>query len=504
MEKNRNKKFFLKVKYLDITTGYPWIVIINEEDGKKFGVRPGDELSINWQGKQTEIKVDITNSFVEKGEIGVFKDIIEKYQIKEGESLELALAREPESLKIIHKKLQGKKLSYAEILELISDTVSYKLDDLQLAFFVASAFFDNNFSKKEIYYLTKAMAETGEQLKFGNTVADKHSIGGIPGNRVTPIVVPIVASCGIIIPKTSSRAITSAAGTADTMEVLAPVNLTPEQIKKTVKETNACLSWGGAFKLAPADDRFVKITHQLRTEPYSKMVVSIMAKKVACGITHLIIDIPIGPTAKIINDKDEKLVKDLFISIAKKFGIKIKIIISKTKGPIGRGIGPVLEARDVMRVLEQKENRPLDLEKKSIQLAGMLLELVGKAKKGKGKELAYENLKNGQALAKMKEIIKVQGGNPEINSEALALGKAVYELKSKKGGFINSIHNKNLTEICYLLGAPQTKEAGIYLNKTVGEKVKKGETLCSFYTAGKQRLDLARHTAEKIEIFNIS
>lgn len=498
-----NGAFFLKVKYLDIKTGHPWIVIIHEEDGKYFGIRPGDELVVKWKEKQTEIAVDTTKSLVKKGEIGLFQDIIDRYKIKKGEFLKLKLAGHASSLMIIHKKLNKERLSSKEIYALVSDMAKYRINDLELAFFIASAFDEKNFSKEEIYYLTKAISETGEMIKFGKVAADKHSIGGIPGNRVSPIIVAIVASYGITIPKTSSRAITSAAGTADTMEVLAPVSFSLDQIKKIVKKTNCCLIWGGALRLAPVDDRFIKVTRQLGMEPYSKMVVSIMSKQIATGITHLVIDMPIGPTAKISNAKDIQFVKNLFLYLAKKFNIKIKIIIQKTMGPIGKGIGPCLEARDVMRVLQQKENRPKDLEKKAVRLAGDLLELVGKAKKGTGGKLALKSLQSKNALKKIQEIIKVQGGDSKIDSEKIPLGKITYELKSSQSGFVQSIHNKNLNKICRLLGASLTKEAGVYLDKSLGEKVKKGEVLCTFYTDSQERLILAKHSLEGIGLYRI-
>jgi AMP phosphorylase len=499
----KNNAFLLKVKYLDIKTGYPWIAIIHEQDGENFGVRPGDQLALKWKDKQTEIAIDMTKSLVKKGEIGLFRDITNRYKIKKGEFLELKLSGHAPSLKVIHKKLDEKKITYSEIRSLISDIARYRISDLELAFFIASAFDKKNFSREEIYYLTKAISETGEMMKFGKLVADKHSIGGIPGNRITPVIISIVASCGVIIPKTSSRAITSASGTADTMEVLAPVGFTSKEIKKIVKKTNGCLIWGGALRLAPADDRFVEITRRLGREPYSKMVVSIMSKQVATGINRLIIDMPVGPTAKIHDKKEVRFVKNLFLYLSKRFKMKTKIIVSKTMGPIGRGIGPCLEARDVMRVLQQKQERAKDLEKKSVLFAGHLLELVGKAKKGNGQKMALESLKSGKALKKMREIIKAQGGDANIDSEGIGLGKVFWELKSSKGGTIKSIDNKNLNKICRLLGSPSTKQAGVYLNKTVGEKVKKREALCTFYTNSNQRLVLAKHALQKLELYTI-
>jgi len=496
------ESFFLKAKKIDICTGYPWVAIIHEKDAEHFGIRAGDELVLKWQKKETEVIVDLTSTLVKQGQIGLFSDILKRYRIKNNEFLELKLAGRPPSIKAIQKKILGKKLSYKEIASIVYDVVHYRLTETEIAFFVASAF-GNKFSKEETYYLTKAISQAGEKLNFGPLVADKHSTGGLPGNRVTPIIVAIVASYGICIPKTSSRSVTSAAGTADTFEVLAPVEFESQKVKKIVKKTGACIVWGGALNLAPADDRFIKASYQLGIEPYIKMLVSIMAKKVAIGATHLIIDVPVGPTTKIPTLKEAKKLKNLFLYLAKRFKIKTKILIHKTTGPVGRGIGPCLEARDILRVLQQKENRPRDLEEKSIWLAGNLLELVGRAKRGTGSYLARKALVNGQAWKKMQEIIKAQGGNFNIDSEEIKPGKITFRVKAKKSGKIFSINNKNLVEICRLLGAPQTKQASIYLNKIIGEQIKKGEVLCTLYTVSWQRLNLALRALKKIEIYKI-
>lgn len=495
--------FFLRAKPLDIKTGHPWIALVNEVDSRRLNLRAGDDLLLKWKNKTTTVTLDITSTIVRPGEIGLFQDIFAHYEIKNNELLELRIVGHPPSLEAIRKKLLGKKLSYKQIYSIVSDVVNYRLDEVEIAFFIASAFSLKNFSKQEIYYLTKAMALTGPSFNFGQKVADKHSTGGLPGNRVTPIIVAIVASYGICIPKTSSRAVTSAAGTADTFEVLAPVTFNIKEIANLVKEHNACLVWGGE-KIAPADDRFIKVSYRLAMEPYSKMVVSIMAKKVAMGIKYLVLDIPVGKTAKISTYKKAEEIKHLFEYLSKKFKIKSKVIIHRANSPVGRGIGPVLEARDILRVLEQKENRPKDLEKKSIKLAAELLELVGYSKKGEGRSLALASLKEGKALAKIKEIIKAQGGDPNVSSDKIKLSIYKWPLLSKKTGKITSIDNKNLVEICRLLGAPFRKQAGIYLNKTVNQKVKKGETLCTLYAPNKNYLQIAKQAIKKTKIYTIS
>ena len=506
-KKNNNSvaedEIFLRVKNLDISTGYPWIAIINEGDARHLGIRPGDKLTLKWKRRHTVISVDTTTTLVKEGEVGLFREITEEYKLKKGDLVGLSIAGYASSLKTIYKKLRGGKLSKGEVYNLVSDIVNYKIDDIELAFFIASAFNRDNFSLEEVNYLTQAIADTGEKLKLGKIVADKHSIGGIPGNCTTPIVVSIIASEGIRIPKTSSRAVTSAAGTADAMEVLMPVELPLEKIKEVVEKTNGCLVWGGAVKLAPADDRFIKICYHLGIEPLSKMVVSIMAKKLAAGATHLVIDMPVGPTAKIATKKDREWVEKLFLFVSKKCHIKTRVMIQKVKGPVGRGIGPALKARDVLLVLEQKNNRPFDLEKKAVHLAGTLLELVGRAKKGEGEKVAWAALRSGRALAKMKEIIEAQGGNPQIEAKDIQVGKVQYAVKSPKSGRVYSIDNKYLVHLARLLGAPLTKEAGIYLGKIVGDKVKKGDVLCTFYSQSRQRLDLAKEALLPNKLYDI-
>ncbi|OQB44492.1 MAG: Pyrimidine-nucleoside phosphorylase [Parcubacteria group bacterium ADurb.Bin159] len=494
--------FFLKAKQLDIKTGNSWIAVINEVDGHRFDLKAGDELVLNWKNKSTDIIIDLTSSLVKPGEIGFFQDVFSHYKIKNGELIELEIARHPVSLKAIRKKLLGERLTYKEIYSIVSDIVEYRLDEVEIAFFIASAFAHKNFSQKEIYYLTKAMALTGPTFNFGRKVADKHSIGGLPGNRITPIIVGIIGSFNICIPKTSSRAITSAAGTADTFEVLAPVTFKAKEIYNLVKKYNACLVWGGE-KIAPADDRIIKVCYRLGIEPYSKMVVSIMAKKVAMGVKYLVLDIPVGKTTKITTYKKAEEIKELFENLAQRFKIKTKVVIHRAKGPIGRGIGPVLEARDILRVLEQKENRPKDLEKKAVELSGELLELIGRARKGEGRALALNSLKNGKALLKIREIIKAQGGDPNITSDKINLSNYKCNFLSTKTGKIIDINNKDLVELCRILGAPFRTQAGVYLDKTIGEKVKKGETLCTLYAPNSNYLNLVKEVIKKLKIFII-
>lgn len=395
------------------------------------------------------------------------------------------------AINAVRKKLLGKKLSYKEIYAIMDEISKNKFGDVLTTYFAASGY-SKGFSNEELYFLTRAMVETGEKLKFDGVVADKHSIGGVPGTRTTPIVVSIVAAAGFKIPKSSSRAITTPDGTADDMEVLAPVNLSKKQIYDTVKKTNACIVWGGSFHLAPADDILIQVERPLLFESYDKIIVSIMAKKIAFGSNHIIIDLPYGKTVKVHSLKAAEILKNKFEFLAKKFKVKVKVIIYKTSEPAGRGIGPVLEIRDSLRVLEQTQDRPVDLEVRSMHLATELLDLCLTDADEKTKKYVEKNFKNTYswalyilqekiALEKFKEIIKAQGGNPNVTSKSLTLGKYSYQEEAKKNGIVNELSIRNITAIARILGAPLAKGCGIYLDKKLGESVKIGDTLYSLF-----------------------
>ncbi len=396
------------------------------------------------------------------------------------------------AINAVRKKLLGKKLRYKEVYAIMDQISRKKFGDVLTTYFAASGY-SKGFTNQELYYLTKAMVETGEQLEFDGIVADKHSIGGVPGTRTTPIVVSIVAAAGFKIPKSSSRAITSPDGTADDMEVLAPVELTKKQIYEVVKKTNGCIVWGGSFKLAPADDIIIQVEKPLLFESYDKVLISIMAKKIAFGSNHVIIDLPYGKNVKVHNLKDAQLLRAKFVFLAKKFKMKVRALIHKTDQPAGRGIGPVLEIRESLKVLEQTPDRPLDLEIRSINLASNLLELCLEDSTKELKNYVRDNfgnaygwaislLSSGKALAKFKEIIKAQGGNPSVQSAKLKLGRYFFEEKADKPGIITDFNLKNLTSVAKILGAPMQKKSGIYLNKKIGEKFDKNETLYTLFS----------------------
>lgn len=412
------------------------------------------------------------------------------------------------ALTAIQKKLVGKKLSYREIYAIMDEIAHDRLGDILTTYFVASGY-SRGFSNEELFFLTRAMVETGETLSFTGVIADKHSIGGTPGTRTTMIIVPIIAAAGFTIPKSSSRAITTPAGTADCMEVLCPVTFTKSKIQKIVAKTAGCIVWGGSFKIAPADDEIIKIEEPLVFESYDKVLVSVMAKKVAFGATHVVVDLPYGKTVKVHTKEDCEILSRKFKYLAERFKIKLETFIHRVDEPAGSGIGPLLETRDALKVLEQTHDRPLSLEDRALTLSAMLLDLCLEGKKPpKGLQTtrawAEHILQSGLAHGKMKEIIEAQGGDSFISSSELHPEHHQGIVRAEKNGKITLVNNKNITTAAKILGAPQDKDSGMVLRKRLGDRVSKGEELAVLYSKTEYRVNEAKDTLQLFPIYEIS
>jgi thymidine phosphorylase len=291
------------------------------------------------------------------------------------------------------------------------------------------------------------------------------------------LIVPIVAAHGMLMPKTSSRAITSPAGTADTMEVLADVEQSQQKLREIVQQERAFIVWGGTANLAPADDILIAVERPLSMDSIGQMVASILSKKVAAGATHLLIDIPIGETAKVRNSAEGLKLRKIFEYVGDKIGLHIDVMLTDGSQPIGRGVGPVLETLDIMKILENDPDAPHDLREKALQLAGRIIEFDFDVRGGQGYAIARDILESGRALEKMNAIINQQGRN----SDRPKLGSLQYKVLASKTGTISAIDNFKISTFARLAGAPMDKGAGVYLHKKVGDLVKKGDTLFTIY-----------------------
>ena len=482
-----------KVKDMDIASGGVLIAILNEKDAKKLDLRSADRILVKHNSKSVTCILDISESrkAVPEGSIGLFEEVLDRLRVKHKDLVEVKFTGKPESVKHIRDKLFGKELNATELYHITDDITHDRLTDIEKTYFVAASF-THGLSVKEVIGLTKAMVQTGKTLKFSGITLDKHCIGGVPGNRTTMVVIPIVAAAGYTIPKTSSRAITSPAGTADTMECLAKVEMPEAKIRQVVKKTGACIVHGGSVNLAPADDKIIEVEHPLSIDAEGQLLASVMAKKHSVSANHVLIDIPMGKSVKARNPKEAAHLKKMFELIGDKLGMNVKVVITDGSHPIGNGIGPLLEAEDVIAVLRNDPLAPQDLKEKSLMLAGKLLEMVCKCKKGDGLKKAREILESGRALQKMNDIIKAQGEQKKPE-----LGKHLYPVRSGRSGKIVEIDNDVIAKTARIAGAPTDKGAGLYLSKKIHDAVKKGDLLYTVYAMNEFKLGLAKDLLRK-------
>ncbi len=417
------------------------------------------------------------NSITTPEQLGLSEDAFAQLGLSEGAAATVAHARPPASLHAVHRKIAGERLEYSDYEAITRDIVEHRYAKIEMAAFLVACT-EAGMERDEVLHLTRAMAASGEQLNWGEPlVADKHCIGGIPGNRTSMLVVPIVAAHGMFIPKTSSRAITSPAGTADTMEVLARVELPPDRLNDIVRRQRGCLAWGGTARLAPVDDILISVERPLSMDSPGQLVASILAKKLAAGASHLLIDIPVGPTAKVRSQMDALRLRKLFEFVGDRVGLHLEVVITDGHQPIGRGIGPVLEARDVMQVLENDPQQPRDLREKALQLASRILEFDPDVRGGQGYTLARDILESGRALDKMRAIIEAQGAS-DVPRE---VGHLCNTMSAERDGNVAAIDNQQMARIARLAGAPMDKGAGVDLYRKVGDKVGRGEPLYAIH-----------------------
>lgn len=475
----------LKVKILHIDSGGKPIVFLNDKDADELNVTASERVTIQVKKKTTAIVN--TSVTIQRGYIGVNEEVRKILFLKQNSKVNVEIAPFPKSLQFIRNKLSGKKLLYPEIREIVQDIVDGNLNENEISSFVTALHIDK-IDLDEATSLSSSMVKTGKTLNIDKKiVVDKHSIGGVPGDKTTLLLVPIIASEGLTIPKTSSRAITSAAGTADRAEVLMPVEFTAKKMMKILKKSNGCIVWGGAVELAPADEIFVKTEFSLHIDPL--LLPSIMSKKKAVGATHLVVDIPTGRGAKMKTAGEADLLARDIIELGRRLGIHTHCILTFGEQPIGYSIGPALEAKEALEVLMNKKQVP-DLLNKVCNIAGGMFELLGRKN---GYLLAKKILESGKAEKKMREIIKSQGGKSSIKPEDISVGKHLMRIRTEKSGQVMWIENRIIVDIARAAGAPKDKGAGIVFNKKLGEHVQKGDLLLTIYAEKPYKLDRVKY-----------
>lgn len=437
---------------------------------------------------------------LEHGEIGLSESAWHRLGILKGETVSICHPRPLDSLSNLRSKIYGRPLEANAVRSIFEDIVSGRYSDIHLASFI-TACSARPLDHSEMVAFTGAMIDAGDRLQWDTyPVVDKHCVGGLPGNRTSPIVVAIVTACGLTMPKTSSRAITSPAGTADTMETLAPVDLDIAAMRRVVEKEGGCIVWGGAVRLSPADDTLIRVERALDLDSEGQLVASVLSKKIAAGSTHVILDLPVGPTAKVRSQNAAHALSRNLVAVALAFDVEARTVISDGRQPIGRGIGPALEARDVLSVLQGASDAPPDLRDKSIALAGHLLELGGTIEMGSGVKLAERALADGSAWNKFQGICEAQGGMrrpPEAHHR--------HPVFAKESGKVTAIDNRRLAKVAKLAGAPGAKAAGLEVHTRIGTAVCVGEPLYTIHAEAPGELDYSlEYVQENNDIFELT
>lgn len=406
--------------------------------------------------------------------------------VTEGDQAFFAHPKPVESMSAVRGKLYGKTLIQDDATAIINDINHGRYSDIQLSAYV-TACAGNRLSKQETLFITKAMVESGQRFDWGKSpVLDKHCVGGLPGNRTTPIVVAIITALGLTMPKTSSRAITSPAGTADMMECLTDVTLSFEHMRKVVEEQGGCLAWGGSVSLSPTDDIIIRVERALDLDSEGQLVASVISKKIAAGSTHVLIDIPVGPTAKVRSKALADRLAKALVHTGNGLGLHVETLISDGSQPIGCGIGPALEARDVLQVLENHPKAPQDLKDKAIALASKMLEMAAQGSAQDCLEKVKQVLSSGKALEKFKDICQAQGG-----LKSLPIAKHQETVLADRSGIVSFYNNRILSRLASLAGAPNAPAAGLTLHVKVGDAVSEGDPLITVHSEAPGELEYA-------------
>jgi thymidine phosphorylase len=455
--------------------------------GRSEGLSPQSQVVVAAGGKEIRATLhQVSGDLLAAGEAGLSEVAWRRLNLRGGESLTLVHARPVSSHDFVRSRIFGHRLDDAALHAILKDIVAGRYSDIHLASFITACSV-LPLDEAETVSLTRAMVDSGQRLTWTKRpIVDKHSVGGLPGNRTTPILVAIVAAHGLTIPKTSSRAITSPSGTADTMETMAPVDLPLAAMRQVVERESGCIVWGGSVGLSPADDSLIRIERALDLDPEGQLVASVLSKKAAAGSTHLVLDVPVGPTAKVRSAEAAELLAVRLLAVASVCGMRTTLMVSDGTQPVGRGIGPALEARDVLAVLQGSPEAPPDLMRRACRLAGALLELGACAPHGMGEGIAERTLADGRAWAKFQRICEAQGGMRQPT-----VAQYRQEVFATRSGRVAVMNNRRLAKVAKLAGAPDAKAAGVDMHVRLGLNVRAGDALYTIHAQTPGELDYA-------------
>ena len=493
----------LRAKRLGIETQHEPIVLTHVDcpvaRSEGFTARAQVQLSAGGRSALATL-YQVSSDIVAVDEVGLSETVWHRLGVSDGAEVQVRHPPPLDSMSFVRAKVYGHRLDSQRLGTIIKDVVAERYSDVQLAAFI-TAFSSQPAQLAEMVALTRAMANAGDRLTWTSApIMDKHSVGGLPGNRTTPIIVAIVAAAGLLIPKTSSRAITSPAGTADAMETMTPVDLDLPAMRRVVEREGGCVVWGGSVRLSPADDILIRVERALDLDSPAQLIASVLSKKIAAGSTHVLLDLPVGPTAKVRTEKEAAELGAHLEAVAARFGLKVRALLGDGSQPIGFGIGPALEARDVLAVLRRDHGQPEDLRARAVRLAGALLELGGAAAEAGGEAIAADILADGRALKKFMRICEAQGG---FREPPVAPLRDIVEAPA--AGSLSSIDNRRLARVAKLAGAPGSHSAGLELHVKLGDRIERGQPLMTLHGDSPGELGYALEFAHtNPDIFKVS
>lgn len=420
------------------------------------------------------------------GEIGVSAEAFDRLGLPEGSNVVIRRTPSPDSRKLLRRKIDGNRLSADEYETLFRDIVEDRYPESEVAAFLLKTI--QSLDDDEVVNVARARTRFMSRIDWGAPiVVDKHSLGGIPGSRITLIVVPIVAAHGLLMPKTSSRAITSASGTADAMEAACRVDLDAEGVRRVVRETGACIAWNGRLNHSALDDVVNAFTRPLGLDSNRWSVASILSKKWTSGSTHVVVDMPWGPRAKLRTLADAVELGRLFEHVGTGLGLTVRALPTDGSGAIGRGIGPALELRDVELVLGNDPRAPGDLREKALRFAGEILSFdpaVGD--RAAGMRRAEELLASGKARERFAAIVAAQGAIRPIRPARLT-----HVVRAPSATIVEDVDGWQVAGIARRAGAPSDKSAGIDLAVRSGQPVAANEALYTIHASTAAELEAA-------------
>jgi len=404
---------------------------------------------------------------------------------------------------IIQKKRDGEILTEGEIRFLIDRYTEDKLPDYQMSAFLMAAFL-NPLNEKETSCLTDAMLHSGKVLDLSHIPGkkiDKHSTGGV-GDKLSLILAPVVASFGIPVPMISGRGLGHTGGTLDKLESIPgfKVDMTLARYQEVLAECGMVMS-GQTEDIAPADKRIYALRDVTGTvESIPLIAGSIMSKKLAEGIDGLVLDVKFGSGAFMKNKKQALQLAKTLVAIGERFNKETIAYLTSMEQPLGHWVGNWFEVLESINALQGKG--PEDVMEISHQLAGTMISMGGKADSvEEGIKKSKEAIKNGSAWEKWKHLVEVQGGDVSMLEHPESYPKAAHEFEvcASEDGFIKTLDARKIGMASLELGAGRhTKEdeidfqAGIYLNKKIGDDIIKGETIARGFTNNSNAIDTAK------------